>query len=187
MSKIRKEKTMAYEGLLRNEFIIKLIILFVMKEYKKPLTNQLLTQMTLENVEIDYYLMQKCLFDVIGVGWIRTFKEDGCMKYEIVEEVASSAEYFQREIPYKIKERLKFAVKRQETREQPKSAIESDIVVSEKGDFNVYLKIYEKGDLLFELNINVGSRDLALRTKEHFLKNAMDIYMETTKNAMQGV
>ena len=109
------------------------------------------------------------------------------MKYEIVEEVASSAEYFQREIPYKIKERLKFAVKRQETREQPKSAIESDIVVSEKGDFNVYLKIYEKGDLLFELNINVGSRDLALRTKEHFLKNAMDIYMETTKNAMQGV
>ena len=50
-----------------------------------------------------------------------------------------------------------------------------------------YLKIYEKGDLLFELNINVGSRDLALRTKEHFLKNAMDIYMETTKNAMQGV
>ena len=43
---------MAYEGLLRNEFIIKLIILFVMKEYKKPLTNQLLTQMALENVEI---------------------------------------------------------------------------------------------------------------------------------------
>lgn len=178
---------MAYEGLLRNEFIIKLIILFVMKEYEKPITNQLLTQMTLEDVEIDYYLMQKCLFDIIGLGWIRVFKEDGFTKYEIEEEPVKTAEFFEREIPYKIKERLKFAVKRQHSLEQPKSAIESDIIVSEKGEFNVFLKIYEKGDLLFELNINVGSRELALRTKEHFLKNAMDIYMETTKNAMQGV
>ncbi len=178
---------MAYKGLLRNEFIIKLIILFVMKQYKKPVTNQLLTQMTLEDVEIDYYLMQKCLFDIIGLGWIRVFKEEGVTKYEIVEEPVKSAEFFEKEIPYIIRQKLKFSVKRQETLEQPKSAIESDIVVSEKGDFNVYLKIYEKGDLLFELNINVGSRDLALRTKKHFLKNAMDIYMETTKNAMQGV
>ena len=73
------------------------------------------------------------------------------------------------------------------TAELPKTAVESDLVVSEKGEFNVYLRIFEKGDLLFELNVNVGSRDLALRTKEHFLKNATEIYMETTRNVMKDV
>lgn len=178
---------MAYKGLLNNEFIIKLIILFVLKNYKKPMTNQVLTQITLQEVEIDYYLMQKCLFDIINLGWIRVFKEDGYTKYEIVSEPVKSAEYFEKEIPYMIKQKLLFCVKKQLALEEPKSKIESDIEVSENGEFNVYLRIFEKGDLLFELNMNVGSRDLALRTKEHFLKNAMDIYMETTKNVMQDV
>lgn len=178
---------MAYEGLLSNEFIVKLIVLFVLKNYKKPMTNQVLTQITLGEVEIDYYLLQKCLFDIIKLGWIRVFKEDGFTKYEIVDEPVKSAEYFEKEIPYIIRQKLLFCVKKQLTKELPKSTIESDVVVSENGEFNVYLKIYEKGDLLFELNINVGSRELALKTKEHFLKNAMDIYMETTKNVMQDV
>ena len=178
---------MAYKGLLSNEFIIKIIILFVMKNYNKPVTNHLLTQMVLEEVEIDYYLFQKCLFDIIKVDWIRVFKEDGETKYELVSEPAKASEYFEKEIPYIIKEKLLFCVKKQLTAELPKSAIESDIIVSDTGEFNVYLKIFEKGDLLFELNINVGSRDLAVKTKERFLNNAMEIYMETTKNVMQDV
>lgn len=178
---------MAYAGLLRNEFIVKLIILFVFKNYNKPVTNHLLTQMTLGEVEIDYFLMQKCLFDIVKLDWIRTFKEDGEYKYELTEQGVKSSSYFEKEIPYIIKEKLMFCIKKQLASELPKSAIESDIVVSEKGEFNVYLRIFEYGDLLFELNINVGSRELALRTKEHFLKNAMDIYMNTTKNVMQDV
>lgn len=178
---------MAYEGLLKNEFIIKLIILFVFKNYNKPMTNHLVTQLTLGEVEIDYFLMQKCLFDIIKAGWIRVFKEDGEYKYQLVEDEIESAEYFEKEIPYIIKQKLLFCVKKQQALELPKSAVESDIVVSEKGEFNVYLKIYEKGDLLFELNINVGSRELALKTKEHFLNNAMDIYMSTTSNVMKDV
>ncbi|MBE7028646.1 MAG: DUF4364 family protein [Clostridia bacterium] len=178
---------MAYKGLLNNEFIIKLIILFVLKNYNKPITNQVLTQITLEDVDIDYYLMQKCLFDIINIGWIRVFKEEGENKYEMNKEPVKSAEYFEKEIPYVIRQKLLFSVKKRLHAELPESKIESDIIVSENGEFNVYLKIYEKGDLLFELNINVGSRDLALRTKEHFLKNAMQIYMETTKNVMQDV
>ena len=60
-------------------------------------------------------------------------------------------------------------------------------MVSHTGEFNVFLKIYEKGDLLFELNINVGDRDLAFKTKEYFLNNAQKIYAETTTEVMKGV
>ncbi len=178
---------MAYNGILNNEFNIKLIVLFVLKHYGKPVTNQLLTQMALEDVDIDYYLFQKCLFDVIKIGWIRTFKEEGEYKYELCENSYESIECFQNKIPYMIRQKLLFCIKKQLTAELPKTAVESDIVVSEKGEFNVYLRIFEKGDLLFELNVNVGSRDLALRTKEHFLKNATEIYMETTRNVMKDV
>ncbi len=178
---------MAYNGILNNEFNIKLIVLFVLKHYGKPVTNQVLTQMALEDVDIDYYLFQKCLFDVIKIGWIRTFKEDGEYKYELCEDSYESVECFQNKIPYMIRQKILFCIKKQLTAELPKTAVESDIIVSENGEFNVYLRIFEKGDLLFELNVNVGSRELALRTKEHFLKNATEIYMETTKNVMKDV
>lgn len=178
---------MAYGSLLRDEFTIKLILLFVFKNYNKPVTNHLLTEMTLGQVEIDYFLMQKCLFDIVNLEWIRTFKEDGEYKYELTEIGKNSSSFFEEQIPYIIKQKLLFCIKKQQMKELPKSCVESDVVVSEKGEFNVYLKIYELGDLLFELNINVGSRELAYKTKEHFLKNAMDIYMNTTKTVMQDV
>ncbi len=178
---------MAYAGLMKDEYIVKLIILFVLKNYNKPVTNHLLTQMTLGEVEIDYFLMQKCLFDIMNLEWIRAFKENGDYKYELTEKGREPSGYFEKDIPYIIREKLLFCVKKQQTLELPKSAIESEVVVTEKGEFNVYLKIYEVGDLLFELNINVGSRDLAYKTKEYFLKNAMDIYMNTTKAVMQKI
>lgn len=178
---------MAYASLLKDEFTVKLIILFVFKNYNKPVTNHLFTQMILGQAEIDYFLMQKCLFDIVKLGWIRTFKEDGEYKYELTDKGLESSTFFEDEIPYIIKQKLLFCVKKQQTLELPKSAVESDVVVSDKGEFNVFLKIYELGDLLFELNINVGSRELAFKTKEHFLKNAMDIYMNTTKFVMQDI
>lgn len=178
---------MAYAGLLRDEFIIKNIILFVFDNYKKPASNQKVTQMVLGELEIDYFLMQKCLFDIVNMGWLRSFKEDGNYKYELTEKGIECCKYFQDRIPYLIKQKLLFCIKKQQTLELPKSEIKTGIDVSEKGEFNVYLKIYEVGDLLFELNINVGSRDLALKTEEHFKKNAMEIYMNTTRNVMKDL
>ena len=179
--------TMAYKSLLKEELMIKIILLFVFHHYEKPVSNQRLTDLVLQEVDIDYFDLQKALYELLKIDWVRIFKDEQQQLYELTPVGQESSTYFTDEIPYIIKEKLLFSIRKQQRLDLPKTAIEADIAVSDKGEFNVYLKIFEVGDLLFELSINVGSRELALRTKEHFLNNALEIYMNTTQNVMKDV
>ena len=174
--------------MLQKEFpIIKLIILFVLKNYNKPITNHLLSELTLKETDIDYFNMQKCLYELLGENWVRLFKGDPNNLYEITDEGRKVLDYFKNKVPFIIREKLLFSVNSQLKSEEPQSKIIADFDVSENGQFNVYLKIIEKDDLLFEININVGSRELAVKTKEHFEKNAMEIYLNTTQDIMKDI
>ena len=178
---------MPYNSLLKDQFYIKIIILYVMREYALSLTNQKITDLVLEEAEIDYFDFQKCLYDLTKISLIKVFKEDNEYKYLLTEKGIEFSGYFEKRIPYIIRKKLSFSVSKQLRALEPKTCVESDVVVSHKGEFNVYLKIFEKGDLLFELNINVGDRELAFKTKEYFLENAQKIYSETTTGVMKGV
>ena len=178
---------MPYNSLLKDQFYIKIIILYVMREYALSLTNQTITDIVLEEVEIDYFDFQKCLYDLTKISLIKVFKEDNENKYLLTEKGIEFSGFFEKRIPYIIRKKLDFCISKQLIAEEPKTCVESDVVVSHNGQFNVYLKIFENGDLLFELNMNVGDRELAFKTKEHLLENAQKIYSETTSGIMKGI
>ena len=178
---------MPYEGLLKDGFYIKIIILYVLKNFGKPLTNQKITDIVIDEVDIDYFEFQKCLYELLSIAYVRVFKEEMVNMYELTEAGDEVSGLFVNRIPYLIRQKLDFCIKKQLEALEPRSKIEADVSVSHKGEFSVYLKIYETGDLLFELNINVGSRDLAYKTKDYFLANAEKIYQETTTNIMKGI
>lgn len=178
---------MPYNSLLKDPFYIKIIILYVMREYDLSLTNQKLTDLVLEEAEIDYFDFQKCLYDLTKISLIKIFKEDNENKYLLTEKGVEFSSYFEKKIPYIIRKKLNDSISNQLSANQPKTCVESDVLVSHTGEFNVYLKIFENGDLLFELNLNVGDRELAFKTKEYFLNNAQKIYSQTTTEVMKGV
>ena len=178
---------MPYNSLLKDQFYIKIIILYAMREYKLALTNQRITDIALEEVEIDYFDFQKCLYDLTAISLIKVFKEDNENKYMLTEKGVEFSGYFEKQIPYIIRKKLDFTISKHLRALEPKTCVESDVVVSHTGEFNVYLKIFENGDLLFELNMNVGDRELAFKTKDYFLENAQKIYSETTYDIMKGI
>jgi len=62
---------MPYNSLLKDHFYIKIIILFVFNNYKKPIRNQRITDIVLEEFEIDYFDFQKCLYDLLSISLVR--------------------------------------------------------------------------------------------------------------------
>ena len=178
---------MPYNSLLKDHFYIKIIILFVFNNYKKPIRNQRITDIVLEEFEIDYFDFQKCLYDLLSISLVRVFQEDKNNMYELTEKGKEVSTLFEDRIPYIIKQKLLFSINKGLEALEPKTAVEADVQVSHKGEFNAFLKIYEMGDLLFEINMNVGSRELAYKTKEYFLNNAQNIYQEAVKNIMKGI
>lgn len=178
---------MPYNSLLKDQFYIKIIILYAMREYKLALTNQRITDIALEEVEIDYFDFQKCLYDLTKISLIKVFKEDNENKYLLTEKGIEFSGFFEKKIPYIIRKKIDFCISKHLLAEEPKTCVEADVEVSHRGEFNVFLKIFEHGDLLFELNMNVGDRELAFKTKDYFLENAQKIYSETTGGIMKGI
>lgn len=178
---------MPYNSLLKDQFYIKIIILYAMREYKLALTNQRITDIALEEVEIDYFDFQKCLYDLTAISLVKVFKEDNENKYLLTEKGLEFSGYFEKQIPYIIRKKLDFSIAKYLRAAEPKTCVEADVTVSHKGQFSVFLKIYENGDLLFELNMNVGDRELAFKTKDYLLENAQKIYSETTCGIMKGI
>lgn len=178
---------MPYNGLLKDGFYIKIIILYVLNNYGRPLTNQALTDIIIEEVDIDYFDFQKCLYELLSVSYVKYFEEETADMYDLTEEGKKVSVMFEKRIPYLIRQKLDTCIKNKLESLEPRGKVEADVTVSHRGQFGVYLKIYETGDLLFELNMNVGSRELAYKTKDYFLENAEKIYRETTENIMRGI
>ena len=178
---------MPYKGLLRDGFYIKIIILYVLNNFGKPLTNQMITDIIIDEVDIDYFDLQKCLYELLSVSYVRIFGEETADMYDLTEKGKEVSVMFVNRIPYIIRKRLDRCINKQIEAIEPRSKIEADVTVSHKGQFGVYLRIYETGDLLFEINMNVGSRDMAYKTKEYFLNNSEKIYREAMSNIMKGI
>ena len=178
---------MAYESLLKDFFYIKIIILYALKHYKKPLTCQKLTDIVLDQVDIDYFDLQSALYELLKISYVRVNMTDIGNVYALSPDGETGADLFEDKIPYLIRKKIDFCIKRDIETENPVEKIDADVMVTDKGEFNTYLRIYETGDLLFELNVNAGSRDLAYKIKNHFKENYEKIYQETVKNIMKGL
>ena len=63
----------------------KVLILYVLDQANKPLTNDVLYKIVLAAVNMNYFYFQQFILDLINVGYIFTFQKEDQTLYQITE------------------------------------------------------------------------------------------------------
>ena len=85
--------------MLQDDFILRLIILYVCREYGDSITNPELTKFIMDGQEVDYFNLQYNIYELVKMEHLRVFTDSGKHYYELTEEGKETAGFFQSKIP----------------------------------------------------------------------------------------
>ena len=175
---------MAYEMILKDDVILRLVILFAADKYGKPLTNPELTEFILSNNEIDYFLLQHNIYELTKMEKIRVFKEFGKDYYEITADGSETIGFFHKKIPLIVRNKITFAVEQALNLDKPQTKVVADFT-PEGNEFLAGVKLIENGQEQFSMNILVPRREHAIAVCEYFEDNISKIYRDMNEDIMK--
>ncbi|MBB6630236.1 DUF4364 family protein [Clostridium algidicarnis] len=154
----------------------KLMVLYILKSIKIPISNSQLTEMILENGFINYFTLQQYITELISSSFISYDKKNEKKVLVLSAKGEKVLSMFQDRIsPSKtevieayIKERLD-TIKRELT-------LTSDYTIDDNGNFIVDLKAIENDFMLMDLKINVTSNKQAMSLCDKWKSNSSEIY-----------
>ena len=175
---------MPFEKILQDDFILRLIILYVAGEYGESLTNPELTKLIMEGQEVDYFTLQYNIYELVKMDQLRMFMDNGRHYYELTDEGKEAAGFFQAKIPLLIRKKLDTAILEKKKSQQPKTAVIADFT-PEGGEFLAGIKILENDQEQFSMNVLVPTREHAIRVCQFFQEHIEEIYQQTNQEIMK--
>jgi hypothetical protein len=166
---------MPYQSILRDDVVLKLVILFTINEYGKPLTNPELSKYIMDENSVDYFLLQHNIYELVKMEKMRVFKEEGKDFYAITEDGSETVGFFESKIPMLVKKKIKNAIGNRKKLDEPQTKVIADFM-PEGNEFLAGVKILEDGQEQFSLNILVPRREHAILVCDYFEKNIEDIF-----------
>ena len=175
---------MAYEAILKDDVILRLVILFAADKYGKPVTNPELTKFILAGNDIDYFLLQHNIYELMKMGKLRVFKEFGKDFYEITDDGSETIGFFYKKIPLIVRNKIILEVEQALDLEKPQTRVITDFM-PEGNEFLAGVKLIEHGQEQFSMNILVPRREYAIAVCEYFEENISKIYHDMNKDIMK--
>ena len=175
---------MPFEKILQDDFILRLIILYVAREYGSSLTNPELTKFIMDGQDVDYFNLQYNIYELVKMEQLRVFMDSGKHYYELTEEGQETAGFFQSKIPMLIRKKLDKAILEKKKTEEPKTAVIADFM-PEGGEFLAGIKILENNQEQFSMNVLVPTREHAIRVCQFFQEHIEEIYKQTNEEIMK--
>lgn len=176
---------MAYEKFYSEDFSMRLMLMYTANEYKKPITNAILTQCVTENNEVNFFELQFNLYELVKRGEFYGFKENGEYLYRLTDSGKRDIGYFDYKIPLVIKKRLSESVKKQLKSEEPITDVIADFT-PEGDEFLASMKVYENGIEQFGIDVLVPHREIAPGVCTYLKNNAARLF-KTINNEINDI
>ena len=175
---------MAYEAILKDDVILRLVILFAADKYGRPVTNPELTKFILTGNDVDYFLLQHNIYELMKMEKLRVFKEYGKDYYEITPDGSETIGFFFKKIPLLVRNKIIFEVEQALNLDKPQTKVVADFI-PEGNEFLAGVKLIENGQEQFSLNILVPRREHAITVCEYFEENISKIYRDMNEDIMK--
>lgn len=158
-----------------DKFSMRLMLMYTALLYKKPIKNSVLMNCILENNDVNYFMLQYNLHQLVEKEEFYGFKEDGEYLYRLTENGEEDIKCLKYKIPLVIQKRIEKGVKKQLDSEKPISDVVSDF--TPVGDeFLVSMKVLENGIEQFGINTLVTNRDIAEGVAIYLKQNAARLF-----------
>ncbi len=154
----------------------KLILLYIFNKIDYPTTNSEITQFVLENNQMNYFLVQQYLSELVASNFITIKTKDGNEYYNITEEGKKVLELFYERIAAETKNLVdrKCSIKNEEKVKEKQ--IIGNYYKKNDTEYIVNLKVVENDNTLFTLSLNVVSNEQAKMICKNWKQNPQVIY-----------
>ena len=154
----------------------KVLILYILSNVKKLITNNALYKIVLSVIDMNYFYFQQFLLDLVKSDFVLNYDKEDQQMYLITEKGLKTLELTEDILPGIIKlqvdTNLKYAL--EDVNEE--NSIVAEYTPVNENYYNVTCKIMENNECLFEVKTFAGSREQAKQIVENWKNHANTIY-----------
>ncbi|SHE82407.1 DUF4364 family protein [Clostridium fallax] len=156
---------------------LKLLLLYILKDVKYPISNTQLTEIVLENSFINYFTLQQYIGELISSGFLQYEKGEDDKKLLKLTETGDKvlSLFYDRISPAKIKI-IDDYIESKIDKIKKELTTTADYVPDNDDTFLVKLKVVEGSTLLMDLKVNVASKKQANALCSKWKDNPSEIY-----------
>lgn len=157
---------------------IKLIILYIIKNFKMPIDNGQITDIFMSHSFVDYFTMQGYIDQMTDDKLIEVQSDNEIRKYFLTERGNEALRYFIGRIPRTVRERVLLSIKTYQKRLKNQIDVTAEFRELNELEYGVDCTICESGQPLFSVFLSTGSKESAREACKRFKENPEKVYSE---------
>ena len=126
-----------------------------------PLTNSQISQFFLDNEYTNYFTVQKCINELIDVGFVFSNENRNTTYYHLSSEGRESLKFFEHKISDAIIDEIDMFLIENKYELRNEVGTTSDYYYSSNGDYIVHCQIKEGTGTIIEINVAAPDKDTA--------------------------
>ena len=174
-------------GFIRQKLDIKILILYILKRLPAPVSQNMLTELTIIDNATNYFDYIECLSELEEKDLIIITEED---KYRITPKGVRTATEMESSLPYTIRVKASSGAERAAKILAREAMIKTSHKAKPEGGFTVSLSLSDGLGEMMHLDILAGTGEQANAMEQRFRKNAESLYLRIagilTEDAEEG-
>ncbi len=154
----------------------KVLILYLLNQVHKPITNDNLYKLVLSAVDMNYFYYQQFLLDLISADFIVSYSIEDQIVYELTNHGKTTLDLTLDILPGIIKLKADTNLKPLLDNIENENSIIAEFTPKSEDHYTVSCKIMENNETVFEIKTIAGSRDEAKKIVDNWKNNAEIIY-----------
>lgn len=154
----------------------KVLILYILSNVNKPITNDALYSILTSAVDLNYFYFQQFLLDLIDAKYVMSYDKETQKVYSITEAGKNTLDLTLDILPGIIKLKVDTNFKSNVESFENDESIVAEFIPKSENEFEVECKIIEEGEVVFEIKTFAYSREQAQVIVQNWKKHANNLY-----------
>lgn len=154
----------------------KVLILYILNNVKKAITNNALYKIILSVLDMNYFYFQQFLLDLVKNDFVLTYEQEDQSLYLITDKGIRTLELTVDILPGILKLQVDTNLKHALENAAEEESIVAEYTPINENYYNVTCKIIENNECLFEVKTFAGSREQAKQIVENWKRHAGTMY-----------
>ena len=164
--------------------LYKLMVLYLLKQVKFPMTNSQISDFFLSNEYTTYYSLQQAFNDMVDAHLVTVEEIHHNSRYEITREGDDTLDYFGKYIPQEIVNDMDDYLKEHRVHLKEEAGVTADY--SRVGrDYNVRCEVREGKEVIFGVDVVVPTEEQAELVCRNWREKNQSIYTFAMKELLQ--
>ena len=164
----------------------KVLILYILNQVHKPITNDNLYKLVLTAIDMNYFYFQQFLLDLISAKFVVSFPKEDQTLYKLTTHGKETLDLTLDILPGIIKLKADTNLKPMLDNIENEHSIIAEFTPKSEDNYIVNCKIMENNETVFEIKTFAGSRDEAKKIVDNWKNNAEVIYHKLLETLTQS-